>query len=75
MRSFKRFINRLEKLKKVNLNQTKEVLTERKKLENLIVILQEKLTIGMDKVTQCKEDFKIINDLAKDINDSENFTT
>ena len=75
MRSFKRFIKRLEKLKKVNLNQTKEVLTERQKLENLIVILQEKLTIGLDKVTQCKEEYKIINDLAKDIKDSENFTT
>ena len=29
----------------------------------------------MDKVTQCKEEYKIINDLAKDIKDSENFTT
>ena len=74
MRSFKRFIKRLEKLKKVNLNQTKEVLNERKKLENLIVILQEKLTIGLDKVTQCKEEYKIINDLKKDIKDSEKFT-
>ena len=74
MRSFKRFIKRLEKLKKVNLNQTKEVLNERKKLENLIVILQEKLTIGLDKVTQCKEEYKIINDLKKDIKDSDKFT-
>ena len=38
MKSFKRFIKRLEKMKKITLNQTKEVLTERKKLENLIVI-------------------------------------
>lgn len=75
MRSFKRFMKRLEKLKKINLNQTKEVLTERQKLENLIIILQEKLTVGLDKVTQCKEEYKIINDLQRDIKDSENFTT
>ena len=74
MRSFKRFIKRLEKLKKINLNQTKEVLTERKKLENLIIILQEKLTIGLDKVSQCKEEYKIINDLEKDVKDSEKYT-
>ena len=74
MRSFKRFIKRLEKLKKIDLNQTKEVLTERKKLENLIIILQEKLTIGLDNVSQCKEEYKIINDLAKDVKDSEKFT-
>jgi len=75
MTRFKRFIKRLEQLKKVNLNKTKNELTERQKLENLIVILQEKLTIGLNKVTQCKEEYKIINDLAKDIKDSDNFTT
>ena len=74
MRSFKRFIKRLEKMKKITLNQTKEVLTERKKLENLIVILQEKLKIGLDKVTLCKEEYKMINDLEKDVKDSENYT-
>lgn len=52
MRSFKRFIKRLEKLKKISLTQTKEVLDERKMLENYILVLQEKLTIGLDKVTQ-----------------------
>lgn len=74
MRSFKRFIKRLEKLKKITLTQTKEVLDERKKLENYIVVLQEKLTIGLDKVTQCKEEYKMINDLEKDIKDSEKYT-
>ena len=74
MRSFKRFIKRLEKLKRINLNQTKEVLTERKKLENLIIILQEKLTIGLGKVSQCKEEYKIISDLEKDVKDSEKYT-
>ena len=73
MRSFKKFIQRLDKLKKKSLNQTREVLTERKKLEELIIILQEKLTISLDKVSQCKEEYKIISDLQKDIKDSENF--
>jgi len=74
MRSFDKFIKRLEKLKKITLNQTKEVLNEREKLESLIVILQEKLTVGLDNVAQCKEEYKIICDIAKDIKDSANFT-
>lgn len=74
MRSFTRFIKRLEKLPKKTLNQTREVINERKKLESLIEILQNKLTDALNKVAECKEYYRIISDLKRDIKDSENFT-
>ena len=73
MKSFKKFIERLEKLEKKTLKQTIEVLSERKKLESYIEILQEKLTITLNIVSQYKEEYKIINDLEKDIKDSQNY--
>ena len=73
MRSFKKFIDRLEKLEKKTLKQTIEVLSERKKLESYIEILQEKLTNTLNIVYQCKEEYKIINDLEKDIKDSQKY--
>ena len=72
--NFKKFINRLEKSEKISLNQTKEVLKERKNLEQLITLLQEKLDIISDKISKSKCFYEKKNKLEKDIKNSENFT-
>ena len=74
VKSFNRLISRLDKLEKKTLNLTREVLTERVKLENLLLILQEKLTDALNEVSLYKEEYKMISALKKDIKDSENFT-
>lgn len=74
MRSFNRFIQRLDEMEKKSLNQTRKVIDERRKLEELIVILQQKLTDTLDKVSECKQHYQIIDDLKRDIIDSKNYT-
>ena len=71
--NFKKFINRLEKSDKISLNQTKEVLKERKHLKQLITLLKEKLKIISDKISSSKYFYENINKLEKSIKDSENF--
>jgi len=72
--NFKGFINRLEKSEKISLNQTKEVLKERKNLQKLITLLQEKLTIISDKISKSKYIYENKNKLEKNVKDSEKFT-
>ena len=84
--SFINFISRLKELPKKSLSQSVEVVKERKKLEGLIIILQQKLKLCLNNILQqklklclnnieqCKLEYKIINDLNKDIKDSQNYT-
>lgn len=74
MNSLNKLIARIEKLSIKPLDQTKEVINKRKKLESLIECLQLKLQKALDNVSLCKQEYKIINDLEKDIKDSENYT-
>ena len=72
--SFINFISRLKELPKKSLSQSIEVGKERQKLEGLIIMLQQKLKLCLNNVEQCKLEYKIINDLNKDIKDSQNYT-
>lgn len=71
--SFINFISRLKELPKKSLSQSIEVGKERQKLEGLIIMLQQKLKLCLNNVEQCKLEYKIINDLNKDIKDSQNY--
>ena len=71
--SFINFISRLKELPKKSLSQSIEVGKERQKLEGLIIMLQQKLKLFLNNVEQCKLEYKIINDLNKDIKDSQNY--
>lgn len=73
MKSFSRFIARLDKMNPKPLEQTKNVIDNRRKLESLLEILQNKLERVLNQITQCKREYKIINDLKKDVKDSENY--
>ena len=68
IKNFEDFLSRLKCLPKKNLNLTKEVLKERKLLEEKVNILVDKLKDGINKVNELKEIIKIIIDIKKDIN-------
>ena len=72
--SFINFISRLKELPKKSLSQSIEVGKERQKLEGLIIMLQQKLKLCLNNIEQCKLEYKIINDLNRDIKDSQNYT-
>ena len=73
MKSFSRFVTRLDKMSPKPLDQTKNVIDNRRKLESLLEILQNKLERVLNQITQCKREYKIINDLKKDVKDSQNY--
>lgn len=73
MKSFINFIDRLKQLPKKSLKQTLEVGKERNKLEELCVILNQKLRLCLDKIEECKIEYNIIDNLKKDIKDSQNY--
>ena len=74
IKNFQEFMSRLKSLPRKSLTLTKEVLKERKKLEDQINILNKKLREGLDKIEEIKEIIKIITSLQEDLNDSKNYT-
>lgn len=74
MKSFEEFTQKLIKLPRKSLKQSKEVLEERNRLEQCVEILTVKLRDGLDKVEYIKGIFKMILSLKGDLNDSKNFT-
>ena len=67
IKNFEDFLSRLKCLPKKNLNLTKEVLKERKLLEEKVNVLSNKLKDGINKVNELKEIIKTISDIKKDM--------
>ena len=63
---------RLVRMPKKSLNQTKQVLEERNKLEKYGEILTNKLSEGRDKVNYIKDLLETISTLKRDLNNSKN---
>ena len=74
MKSFEEFTNKLIKLPRKSLTQSKQVLEERNRLEKCVEILTVKLRAGLDKVEYIKGILKMVSSLKGDLNDSKNFT-
>ena len=74
MKSFEEFTNKLIKLPRKSLTQTKQVLDERNRLEKCVEILTLKLREGLDKIEYIKGILKMVSSLKGDLNDSKNFT-
>ena len=70
IKNFEDFLSRLKFLPKKNLNLTKEVLKERKLLEEKVNILILKLKDGINKVNELKEIIKTISGIKNDLNNS-----
>ena len=74
MKSFEDFTQKLIRLKRISLTQSKQVLAERNKLEKCVEILTVKLRKGLDKVEYIKGILKMVSSLKGDLKDSKNFT-
>lgn len=74
MESFADFTKRINKLKKISLNKSKEVLIERQNLEKQIELLQKSLKEGIDKIENIKNIIKIIKSIKGNLDSSKNFT-
>jgi hypothetical protein len=74
MGSFDKFTQKLDKLPKITLDQTKTVLNERSRLTKNVDILHKKLKAGLNQAETIKEYFKMISELKGNLNDSKNFT-
>ena len=73
MKSFERFTEKLNKFSPVKLDQTQQVLRERSRLSQNIEILNGKLKLALNKTEAIKQQYKVINGLKIDINDSKNY--
>ena len=73
IQSFKQFFDNLEKMPTKSLQQTKQVLTERERLEVTIQKLQPQVDAGLNKVSELKKEMKILQEHEKDILDNQNF--
>lgn len=74
MKSFKEFTSRIQKLSKISLNITKDVLEERQHLEKQVEVLQIALKESKDKVNEMKRIINIIKSLKGNLNDFKSFT-
>lgn len=74
MKSFEEFTQKLIRLPRKSLAQSKQVLEERNRLEQCVEILTVKLRNGLDKIEYIKNIIKMISSLKGDLNDSKNFT-
>ena len=74
MESFHKFTQKLDKLPKITLDQTKTVLNERSRLTKNVEILSKKLKDGLNQAETIKGYFKMISELKGNLNDSKNFT-
>lgn len=73
IKSFKKFFDYLEKMPTKSLQQTKQVLNERERLEVTIQKLQPQVDAGLNKVNELKKEKKILKEHEKDILDNQNF--
>ena len=73
IKSFKKFFDNLETLPTKSLQQTKQVLSERERLEVTIQKLQPQVDAGLNKVNELKKETKILKEHEKDIIDNQNF--
>lgn len=74
MESFADFTKRINNLKKISLNKSKEVLIERQHLEKQVELLQISLKEGIDKIEYIKNIISIIKSVKGNLNGSRNFT-
>ena len=74
MYSFDKFTQKLDKLPKITLDQTKTVIIERSRLTKNFEILSKKLKDGLNQAETIKGYFKMISKLKGNLNDSKNFT-
>jgi HrpA-like RNA helicase len=74
MKSFKQFFKQFEKAEPKSLQQTKEVLEERKRLEILIKGLRDRIEYGIGKLTELREERKALCQHEADVKANQNFT-
>ena len=74
MKSFKHFFKQFEKAEPKSLQQTKEVLEERKQLEILIEGLRNQIVYGIGKLTELQQERKVLSQHQADIEANQNFT-
>ena len=74
MDSFKKFTQKLDKLPKITLDQTKTVLNERSRLIKNVEILSKKLKDCLNQTETIKGYLKLISELKGNINDCKNYT-
>ncbi|CAI5676783.1 immune-associated nucleotide-binding protein 13 [Oreochromis niloticus] len=72
-KSMKRFFAALNKIETKSLTLTKEVLRERKQLENSVENLQEQVKLGLAKLEEIKETSEKLREHEAEISRNENF--
>ncbi|XP_076732788.1 uncharacterized protein LOC101470575 [Maylandia zebra] len=72
-KSMKRFFATLNKIETKSLTLTKEVLRERKQLENSVENLQEQVKLGLAKLEEIKETSEKLKEHEAEISRNENF--
>ncbi|XP_055016501.1 uncharacterized protein LOC129411020 [Boleophthalmus pectinirostris] len=72
-KSMKRFFVALSKIETKSLTMTKEVLTERKQLENLVENLQKQVRVGLSKLEEIKQTSQIVETHQAEISRNKNF--
>ena len=74
MNNFNLFKEKLKHLPRKSLQLSRQVLEERKALEEKVSILTKKLKVGINKIEEIKGIIKMILELKGDISDSKNYT-
>ncbi|KAK7938296.1 hypothetical protein WMY93_001622 [Mugilogobius chulae] len=72
-KSMKRFFTALNKIQTKSLTMTKEVLTERKQLENLVENLQKQVRVGLSTLEQIRQTSQIVKTHEAEIKRNQNF--
>ena len=73
MKSFKNFFKNFEMAEAKSLQQTKEVLEERKQLEILIQGLRQQIVSGMGKLNELQQEEKVLSQHKEDVEANKNF--
>ena len=74
LESFRQFFKQLEQMETKSLRQTKQVLTQRHKLELTIQNLQPQVNAGLNKLNELSTELRIIEQHKTDIEANKNFT-
>ncbi|KAJ0000911.1 hypothetical protein NQD34_005931 [Periophthalmus magnuspinnatus] len=72
-KSMKRFFAALSKIQTKSLTLTKEVLTERKQLENLVENLQKQVRVGLCKLEEIRQTSQMVEQHKAEISRNKNF--
>ena len=72
--NFNSFKEKLKKMPKKSLKSSRDVLKERKDLEEKVTILTQKLKVGLNKMEEIKGIIKMVLELKGDMLDCKNFT-